>query len=188
MHLRHAIPRQQGFVILHRGRLRQVFQCVAQPRIGLLAVGFGSFDQAVKLGAGGGTFGRVTEEPVLSTDDKRANGALGSVVVDRQVAMFDVAFQLAPIAGQVADSFAQGILRCDLRLRFLDPAFQLSQQWQTAFHAGSLTNFIAALLQVALDAIELVDQVQRDVSASGLALGLYFLCLDELAPRMCPAA
>lgn len=96
---------------------------MAQPRIGRLAVGFGSFDQAVKFCAGSGTFGRVTEEPVLSPDDKRADGTLGNVVVDLQVALFDLAFQLAPVASQVADGLAQGILRRDLRLRFLYPVF-----------------------------------------------------------------
>ncbi len=121
--------------------------------------------------AGSGTLGRVTEEPVLSPDDKWADGSLGSVVLDRQIAVLDVALQLAPVAGQVADGL--GILRRHLRLRFLYPAFQLSQQWHAAPHAGSLTIFIAVALQVALDAIELVDQVQRDVSTPCLALGLY---------------
>lgn len=96
---------------------------MAQPRIGFLAVGFGRFYQAVKLCAGSGTFGRVTEQPVLSPDDKRADRTLGRVVVHRQVAVLDVAFQFAPVAGQVTDGLAQGILRRDLRLRFLYPVF-----------------------------------------------------------------
>lgn len=132
------------------------------------------FLAAVKLCAGSGTFGRVTEQPVLSPDDKRADRTLGRVVVHRQVAVLDVAFQFAPVAGQVTDGLAQGILRRDLRLRFLYPVFQLSQQWQAALHAGNLTIFVVTVLQVALDAIELIDQVQCDVSASCFALGLYF--------------
>lgn len=44
------------------------------------------------------------------------------------------------------------------------------------------------VLQVALDVIELIDQVQCDVSASCFALGLYFLRFDELAARVRPAA
>lgn len=83
MYFRRAIPRQQRFVVFHRGRLRQAFQWVAQPRIGLLAVGFGRLDQAVKLRTGRRTSGRVTEQPVLSADDKRADRALGGVIVDR---------------------------------------------------------------------------------------------------------
>jgi len=157
---------------------------VAQPRIGFLAVGFGRFYQAVKLCAGSGTFGRVTEQPVLSPDDKRADRTLGRVVVHRQVAVLDVAFQFAPVAGQVTDGLAQGILRRDLRLRFLYPVFQLSQQWQAALHAGNLTIFVVTVLQVALGAIELIDQVQCDVSASCFALGLYFLRFDELAAQL----
>lgn len=37
--------------------MRQAFQCVAQPRIGLLTVGFAGFDQTVKLCAGCGALG-----------------------------------------------------------------------------------------------------------------------------------
>ena len=48
--------------------------------------------------------------------------------------------------GQVTDGFAQGTLRRDLRLRFLYPVFQLSQQWQAAVHAGNLTIFVVTSL------------------------------------------
>lgn len=46
--------------------------------------------------------------------------------------------------------------------------------------------FIVAVLEVALDAIQLVDQVQRDISTTRLAFGLHFLCVNELAPCMSP--
>lgn len=42
---------------------------MAQPRIGLLVVGFGGLDQAVKLSAGRRAFGCVAEQPVFSSDD-----------------------------------------------------------------------------------------------------------------------
>jgi len=66
--------------------------------IGLLAVGFGSLDQAVKLSAGRRTFGRVAEQPVLASDHKGPDGAFGRVVVDRQVTFLDIPFKLVPIA------------------------------------------------------------------------------------------
>lgn len=53
---------------------------MAQPRIGLLAVGFGGLDQAVKLGTSRRTFGRVAGP----------DGSFGSIVVDRQVAFLDL--------------------------------------------------------------------------------------------------
>lgn len=84
MQMRRAVPRQQGFVIIHGGRLRQTFQCVAQPRIRLLAVRFGCFDQAVELRTGRRPLGCVAKQTVLSTDDKRAEGALSGIIVDRQ--------------------------------------------------------------------------------------------------------
>lgn len=37
-----------------------------QPRIGLLVVGFGSFNEAVKLSAGSYAAGCITEQPVLA--------------------------------------------------------------------------------------------------------------------------
>jgi hypothetical protein len=63
---RGAVPRQQGFKVFNRSRQRQALQYVAQPRIRLLAVGFGGFDQAVDLRTGGGALGRVAEQPVLA--------------------------------------------------------------------------------------------------------------------------
>jgi len=161
---------------------------VAQPRIGLLTVGFGGFDQTVKLCAGCSAFGRVTEKPVLSANDKRPDGTFGCVVVDRQVAVLNVAFQLAPVAGQIADGFTQRILGRELWLRFLYPVFQLGQHRLATRLAGQLAIFIAAVLKVALDTIKLVDQIQCDVCPPGFALGLHFLCFNELAPCVRPAA
>lgn len=65
------------------------------------AVGFRCLDQAVKLHTGLPPW-RATEQPVLSADDKGADGTLGGLIVDRQVAVLDVAFLPAPVAGQIA--------------------------------------------------------------------------------------
>ena len=54
---------------------------MAQPRIGFLAIDFGSLDQAIKLSAGRCTFGGVAKQPVLSSDHEGPDGAFGSVVV-----------------------------------------------------------------------------------------------------------
>jgi len=60
----------------------QPFKYVAQPRIRLLAVDLGGFDQAIDLRGGRGTLGCVTEQPCFATYYKRLDGALGQVVVD----------------------------------------------------------------------------------------------------------
>lgn len=73
-------------------------------------------------------------------------------------------------------------------LRLFDPDFQLSQHRQAVFVPANFAFRIAAGLEVAFDTLKLVDQVQRDISAPRLAFGLYFLSIDEFAPRMCPAA
>ena len=53
---------------------------MAQPGVRLLAIDLGGFDQAVDLRAGGGTFRRVAEQPVLAADDERADAAFCKVV------------------------------------------------------------------------------------------------------------
>ena len=72
---------------------------MAQPRIGVLAVGFGGLDQAVKLGTSRRAFGRVTEQPVLSSDHEGLDGSFGRVVVDG-IAFLDVPLSCAPSALQ----------------------------------------------------------------------------------------
>jgi transposase InsO family protein len=57
---------QQGFEVFYRSSLWQAFKYVAQPRIGLLAVGIGSFDQAIDLRTGRRAVGRVTEQPIFT--------------------------------------------------------------------------------------------------------------------------
>ena len=56
---------------------------MAQPRIGLLAVDLGGFDQAIDLRTGRGALGRIAEQPRLASYDKRLDCSLGGVVVDR---------------------------------------------------------------------------------------------------------
>lgn len=94
--------------------------------------------------------------------------------------MLDVAFQLAPIAGEVADGFTQRVLAGDVGLCLLHPDLQLSQHRQAMLQAAQFAVIIVRVLQITLDAIELVDQVQRDICPAGLALGLYFLRINEL--------
>ncbi len=73
---------------------------MAQPRIGLLAVGFGSLNEAVQLSTGRRALGRVAKQPVLSSDNEGADRALSGVIVERQVAFFDVSLQLAPVTSE----------------------------------------------------------------------------------------
>ena len=74
---------------------------MAQPRIGLLAVGFSRLDQTVKLSAARRAFERVAEQPILAPDHEGPDRTLGGVVVDRQVTGFGVAHPLAPVVAQI---------------------------------------------------------------------------------------
>lgn len=119
---------------------------MAQPRIRLLAVGFGSLDQTVKLSTGRRALGRVAKQPVLSSDHEGADRAFSGVIVQRQVAFLDVSLQPAPVTGEVTDSFAQGVLSSDLWQRLFDPTFQLNQYRQALFVTTDLTFSVAASL------------------------------------------
>lgn len=123
--------------------MRQLFQCVAQPRIGLLAVGFGGFNQAVQLCAGYRAFWRVAEQPVFSADHKRADGAFGSIVIHGEEAFLDIPLQFAPVARQVVHRFAKCVLCGHLRLSLFHPTFQLPQQRHATFVTTGFTGFIA---------------------------------------------
>lgn len=116
---------------------------MAQPRIGLLAVGFSRLDQTVKWIAGHRAFGRVAEQPILAPDNEGPDRTLCRIVVDRQVTGFGVAHQLDPVAGQVADGFAQCILRRHLWLGFLQPCLQLHQHRQAVLLSAFVAMFIA---------------------------------------------
>ena len=94
--------------------MRQSLKYVAQPRIGLLAVDLGGFDQAVDLRASRGSLGRVTEQPSFAPDHKRLYGPLCQVVVDWQVARLDLPLQAVPVVCQVKHRLAQYALRCHL--------------------------------------------------------------------------
>ena len=52
--------------------MRQSFQYVAQPRIGLLAVDLGGLGQAVNLRTGGSAFGCVAERQIINGLAQRA--------------------------------------------------------------------------------------------------------------------
>jgi len=116
---------------------------VAQPRVGLLAVGFSRLDQAVKLSAGRRAFGRVAEQPILAPDHEGPDRTFGGVVVDRQLTGFGVAHQIDPVAGQVADGFAQCTLRSHLWLGFLQTCVQLGQHRQAVLLSAFMAMFSA---------------------------------------------
>jgi hypothetical protein len=68
--------------LLKRGCFGQLSKYVSQIRIRFQAIGLGGFDQAVQVGAGGGTLLAGRKEPVFSADHKRAYCIFRRVVVD----------------------------------------------------------------------------------------------------------
>lgn len=157
---------------------------MAQPRIGLLAVDLGGLDQAAYLRTYRVALGRVTEQTSLALNDKRLYRTLCQVVVDWQMAGFDIPFQTASVVCQVMHSLAQYALWRHLDGRLALPAFQLNVDRQASFLATDEHLFVANLLEVALHVIQLIDHRQRHIGSSGLTLGLHLLCFDELAARV----
>lgn len=156
--------------------MRQPLKYVVQPRTRPLAVDLGGFDKAVDLRAGIG--------PDLASDDKRLDRSFSSIVVDGHVTRFYMAFQPAPVIRLRMQCLAQRTLRRHLRLGFIQPAFQLRQDRQAFLLPTGNPLFIADILELALDAIQLVDHRQRDIGPPGFTLGLHFLRVYELAACM----
>lgn len=98
---------------------------MAQPRIGLLAVDLRSLDKAVDLRTGRRAHGRITEKLRLAPDEKWLYRPLRQVVVDRQMARLDIPLQAVPVVCQVMHRLTQYALRRDLRVRLVEPTFQL---------------------------------------------------------------
>ena len=79
---------------------------------------------------------------------------------------------------------AQRTLYRHLRLCFIQSAFQLGQDRRAFLLSTGKPLFIAEVLELALDAVQLVDHHQRDIGPSGFTLGLHFLRVYELASCM----
>lgn len=153
---------------------------VAQPRIGLLAVDLGGLNQAVDLCAGTGAVHGVAEQPSLAPDDKWLDRTLRKVVVDRQMACLDIAFQPTPVVRQIVHGLAQHTLRCDLGVRSCPASFSIGRGSVGFFLATDEPLFVADFLEVALDAVQLVDHRQRHIGAARLALGCTFCASTNL--------
>ena len=80
---------------------------MAQPQVRFKAVGLGGFDQRVDQGTGVRTGGGVGEQPGLAPDDEGADGILGGIIVEGQIAAFEIADQARPLLMEVAERFAQ---------------------------------------------------------------------------------
>jgi hypothetical protein len=67
--------------------------------------------------------GSVAEQAVLSSDDEWPDRTFGSVDVDQLVAFLTVPPQFFTVVCQIADGFAQGVLRLHLQLHLLIQLF-----------------------------------------------------------------
>lgn len=91
-----------------------------------------------------------------------------------------VAHQLAPVAAPSTRQPFPGRLRSDLGLGLFQPSSKLIQQWQTFLLTAFVLLFIIEFFQIALNTVELVDQVQRDIRTPGFALGGTFVSSTNL--------
>lgn len=71
-----------------------------------------------------------------------------------------------------------------MRLRLVQPTFQLRQDRQALFLPASQSLLITGILQFTFDALQLVDQCPRHICAPGFALGLHLLSFNKLATGM----
>jgi len=63
---------------------------------------------------------------------------------------------------------------------------QLRKDRQALLLTSFVTLFVADFVDAALDTIQPVDHIQRDIGPPGFAFGLYFLRFDKLTSSMRP--
>lgn len=83
--------------------------------------------RGVEHGTGVGALGAIGEQPALPANHKGTDGILGGVIVDGQVAVFQVGGELRPQVERLADRFAEfGLGQCLLGLA-VQPALMWSR-------------------------------------------------------------
>lgn len=70
--------------------------------LGIVAVQFDRFDDGQDVGNALAALVKAGEEPIFSSDSKRAHGTFGYIVVDFDTAVVDVRAQLPIATGRIA--------------------------------------------------------------------------------------
>jgi hypothetical protein len=115
-----VVPRQQ-LVDLALGMIGDAGDGVAQPGFGIDLVELGGLDEAVDGGGAVAALIEACEQPVLATDRDAPQRALGSVVVDLELAVVNVASERGPARQGINVSFRS--FPVDSRLSSSHPAY-----------------------------------------------------------------
>ena len=164
---------------------RQTFEEVGEVGAWFQPVGFGRFDQRVEGGAGPGPAGGETEQPVLATDHEWADGVLGGVVVDGDVAVFQEDRQLRPQVQGIGDRLAEQALGQHPRRLVIQPGLDGVEDGAALHTPLVLALRGGEVLQTPLHGVEFADEPDHLVGGGGVAApggGL-----DELTPHVRPA-
>lgn len=127
------------------------------------AVRLGRFNQRVQTGTRGGAGGRLTEEPVFSSDTKWSDHVLDKVGVERDLRMIDEWQELAPLAQHVEHRFTQGALRQDSVGHLVEPGLELRHDRRGLGLPNAEPFLSCRSFDFSLDAIQLPDQIQGDL-------------------------
>jgi hypothetical protein len=118
---------------LHRNAERELGQHVFEPGPGFHEVGFAGGDHRHQdRGSVAGGFA-ADKHPVLAADRDGPHGKFGCVVVDRQIAIFEISGHRIPLIERIRGRLAGQTLR---KKRLCNkPFLQIVQQWALMFHA-----------------------------------------------------
>src|SRR5690606_2720580 len=106
---------------------RKLLEEKAQVSIGFETACLGRLDETEERCAGMRSIGMSREEPVLPTYHERANGIFSSVIIRRDMPVFQIADQLGPMVEGIGEGFAQKPLgRCQPD-SLVDPGLELKE-------------------------------------------------------------
>lgn len=168
-----------------RGPLGEDADELGEVLLGVEAVEPGGGDEGHDRGGGPGVVVAACEEPVLASDGDAAEGALASVVVERQAAVLERAQEGRALAEGVAEGAPQRASKvCDLRVLDLGPGEEGIHFGREALLAFGLDGRGRLLTPGFFEFIESSDPEERLTGHLALRDG----GLPELSSRVGPAS
>ena len=155
-----------------------------KPGIRFKAIRFGRFHQGVKARTGLGAGRGVGEQPRATADGKGSNGPLRLIVVDGQMACFNVADQSRLESVHIGHRLTQCTFRRRQRDVGIEPVADRIQDGLADVLPGLVAFFDRRQATVFFDLIELGDHLHHLVRSPFLSFGLQLDRIDKASACM----
>ena len=143
---------------------------IAEVGEGINFVALGALDEAVESGGGVASAFAAGEEPVFASDGQRADGAFGGVVVDGEVAVFEVAGKRRPVVEGVGAGFADGAFGEHGGVGFFYPGLECFDVGLGEFFASreECVYIVSVFSGIRFDTVKFFDAAHGFVSEQGV--------------------